>query len=132
MRAKVIEVYSPPRVTAKARRRFDLNVEGGMSFDLKADENGERWNFSKIEDRARARRRIQQERHYVVVGSPPCIDFCILNQNINHKKMPAAEVKRRMIEARLHLAFCAEIYTEQMRAGRHFLHEHPLTATSWQ
>ena len=37
-----------------------------------------------------------------------------------------------MVEARLHFEFCAEIYKEQMRAGRRFLHKHPLTATSWQ
>ena len=42
VRAKIIEVYSPPRGTDEARRRFDLNVEGEMSFDLRADENGER------------------------------------------------------------------------------------------
>ena len=83
-----------------------------------------------MEDRAKARRRIQREKPSVVIGSPPCTDSCTLNQNINHKKMPAEEVRRRMTEARLHLEFCAEIYKEQMCAGRHFLHEHPLTATS--
>jgi hypothetical protein len=46
--------------------------------------------------------------------------------------MTPDEVRRRMAEARLHLEFCAEVYKEQMRAERHFLHEHPLTATSWQ
>ena len=122
VRAKVIEIYSPPRVTAQARRRMDLNVEGGMSFDLKADENGRRWDFTKIEDRARARRRIRHEKPYVVIGSPPCTDFCTLNHNINHKKMAPDEVRRRMAEARLHLEFCAEVYKEQMRAGKHFLH----------
>ena len=31
----------------------------------------------------------------------------------------------------VHSNFCRELYVEQMRSGRHFLHEHPLTATSW-
>ena len=60
VRAKTIEIYSPPRVTVAARRRIDLNVEGGMSFDLKADEKGRRWDFTRLEDRAKVRRRIQQ------------------------------------------------------------------------
>ena len=42
VRAKIIEVYSPPHATAEARRRFDPNVERGMSFDLKADKDGKR------------------------------------------------------------------------------------------
>ena len=62
------------------------------------------------------------EKPYVVIGSPPCTDFCTLNQNINHKRMTPDEVRRRMTEARIHLEFCAEVYVEQMRAGRHFLH----------
>ena len=40
----------------------------------------------------------------------------------------AAE-KRRAVE---HLSFCAELYREQLRHGRYFLHEHPAYATSWQ
>ena len=83
-----------------------------MSFDLKADENGVRLDLTKISDRARARRRIQQEKPYVVIGSPPCTDFCTLNQNINHKKMSPDVVRRRMVEARLHLEFCAEVCRE--------------------
>ena len=31
-----------------------------------------------------------------------------------------------------HLEFCCKIYLEQVRNGRYFVHEHPLTATSWQ
>ena len=30
-----------------------------------------------------------------------------------------------------HMDFCAEIYLYQMKNGRHFLHEHPASATSW-
>ena len=132
VRAKVMEIYSPPRVTAAARKHIYLNIEGGMSFDLRADENGIKWDFTQIQDRARARRKIHEEKPFCVIGSPPCTDFCILNQNINHPKMDPDEVKRRMVEARLHLQFCIEIYQHQLDYGRHFLHEHPASATSWQ
>ena len=30
------------------------------------------------------------------------------------------------------LGFAVEIYWLQLDAGRHFLHEHPATASSWQ
>ena len=46
--------------------------------------------------------------------------------------MTEAERQRRRTEARVHLDFAAEIYQTQLRAGRHFLHEHPETATSWK
>ena len=36
-----------------------------------------------------------------------------------------------MIEAMTRLRFCIEIYQMQLDGGRHFLHEHPSTATSW-
>ena len=66
VRAKVYEMCSPPRVTAYARKHDNLNVEGGMSFDLRADENGVKWDFNKIEHRARARRRIHQDKPFCV------------------------------------------------------------------
>ena len=34
--------------------------------------------------------------------------------------------------AKVHIEFCVKMYWHQMRAGRCFLHEHPLTATSWK
>ena len=31
----------------------------------------------------------------------------------------------------IHLMFVAEVYRRQLARGRHFLHEHPWTAKSW-
>ena len=45
--------------------------------------------------------------------------------------MSPEEVERRMTEARVLLAFAAEVYQMQLDAGRHFVHEHPATASSW-
>eukprot|EP00974_Lingulodinium_polyedra_P026548 2560677-Lingulodinium_polyedra.AAC.1 len=45
--------------------------------------------------------------------------------------MDPAVVRRRRAEARTLLAFVAEIYGLQLKAGRHFVHEHPEGATSW-
>eukprot|EP00973_Karenia_brevis_P070567 9809664-Karenia_brevis.AAC.1 len=35
-------------------------------------------------------------------------------------------------QAIVHLNFCMQLYKIQINAGRHILHEHPLSATSWQ
>ena len=37
-----------------------------------------------------------------------------------------------MKEARTHLKFCMRIYQYQLDRGKHFLHEHPLGASSWK
>ena len=43
VRSKGIEVYSPPRVTVEARRRLDLNVEGGCRSTLKQTRMSKYW-----------------------------------------------------------------------------------------
>ena len=130
-RAKIWEFYSPPRVTAMAASARHLNVNGDRSFDLRKDKEGKEWDFTLAEHRARARRMVSEEKPYITTGSPPCTDFCSLNININHPKMEPQVRRRRMIEAMTHLRFCIEIYQMQLDGGRHFLHEHPSTATSW-
>ena len=41
-------------------------------------------------------------------------------------------VKRMLKEAKRHLHFVISIYNMQLAAGRHFLHEHPVGASSWK
>ena len=90
------------------------------------------WNFLEAEDRRKCREQIIAEEPYIVIGSPPCIDFCIMNQNLNCPKVSPSEVRRRQTEASILLNFAVEIYKLQLDAGRHVLHEHPLSARSWQ
>ena len=51
-----------------------------------------------------------------------------INNKIRDKFVVEAE-KRRAVE---HLVFSIQLYREQLRNGRYFLHEHPSFATSWQ
>eukprot|EP00974_Lingulodinium_polyedra_P015742 1526826-Lingulodinium_polyedra.AAC.1 len=46
--------------------------------------------------------------------------------------MDPQEVKRRQLEGEILLRFAIQIYEMQLAAGRHFLHEHPAAAASWQ
>ena len=127
---KVVELYSPPRVTARISRRGAARIREGGTYDLLADKCGMRWDFTKAEHRQRARREIAELKPYIVIGSPPCTMFSQL-QNLNKRHWSDAEWSARWTAARVHLQFCAQIYQDQLREGRHFLHEHPAWAKSW-
>ena len=47
-------------------------------------------------------------------------------------KGKGAEVKAAIDRGRKHLNFVTSLYRKQLFAGRHFLHEHPMTALSWK
>ena len=109
-----------------------MGLECGFSFDITVpDADGSIWDFSKKSCQQRAWRRLKDQRPYMLVGSPPCTAFSIL-QNLN---AITPEGKARVEEARkratINLQCCADMYREQMRGGRYFVHEHPELATSW-
>ncbi len=91
--------------------------------------DGATWDFQKPQGRKRALDRIRAEEPFLVVGSPPCTMFSSL-QNLRADKGTAAWEKRRRA-AEVLLVFAAAVYQLQIQAGRHFLHEHPAGATSW-
>merc|ERR1712026_132976 len=129
--AKVAELYSPPRVTAELGRLPNMSFVGGPTFDLRRDANGVAWDLRRADHRRRARQQIREEQPFIVIGSPPCTDFCAI-QNLNRRRWSPHEVQRRRAEAMALLGFAVEIYWLQLEAGRHFLHEHPATASSWR
>ncbi len=125
--AAVAELYSPPRVTQALP--IGAGLVAGSTFDLHADVDGVKWNFEKPQDRKRAWERIRTEEPFLIIGSPPCTMFSTL-QNLNAKKGDV-EWERRRRAAEVLLIFAAAVYKLQVLAGRHFLHEHPAGATSW-
>ena len=50
----LVEVYSPPRVTAVAKKFPRYGVLPGGAFDLRPDSSGTSWDFSREEDRREA------------------------------------------------------------------------------
>ena len=131
-KAKVSELYSPPRVTAQLARLPNLGLAAGQTFDLRADRNGRKWNFLLAADREMAKRMIQEEKPYLVIGSPPCTSFCAFNRKWNYRRMDPERVRQAIHEGNVLFKFALEIYELQMSEGRHFLHEHPASASSWQ
>jgi len=132
----VAELYSPPRVTAELKRRHrhvpGMALVPGATFDLEEDENGESYDVLKAVDRQRIRDRVLRDEPFVVVGSPKCTDYSSLTVNLQHPKMTEVELRRRLVEREVMLRFAVEIYCLQLAGGRHFLHEHPRGALSWE
>ena len=126
--AKITELYSVPRVTALLRPSMSLGR--GLTFDLRGDAAGRSWNFLLAADRRDALAKIRAEKPYLVIGSPPCTPFSQL-QRLNRRRMRPEEMQRRLVEGRVLLEFAAQVYHLQLAAGRHFVHEHPASASSW-
>ena len=132
MKAFVSEIYSPPRVTAATKLLPELRPFPGFALDLTtADVNGALWDFASKVMRDRAMKKVREERSQLLIGSPICTAFSTRQRINNLIRCPVtvAAEKKRAVEL---LEFCMELYREQMRHGRYFLHEHPAYASSWQ
>eukprot|EP00969_Alexandrium_andersonii_P267836 11836209-Alexandrium_andersonii.AAC.1 len=66
------------------------------------------------EDRGRVIRALGAQRPYVVVGCPPCTDWCGLNARVDHPCVDRAEVAERKRKVKVHLEFVANIYLSQL------------------
>ena len=51
---------------------------------------------------------------------------------MNFSRMDPEKLRRKKFEAKVLLDFAMEIYEVQLQGGRHFLHEHPESASSWK
>ena len=129
----LMEVYGKGNIVAASHgNRRSLNVDGPRAFDLRTlKPNGEAWDFSKSSDRRLAKQMIEDEKPTWLIGSPPCTFFSAWKQGINYKRMSPEKVESLRREAVQHLHFVIGLYRLQVENGRHFLHEHPATATSW-
>ena len=126
----VSELYSPPRVCQTALK---VGLDAGTSFDLTEVDpyDNKPWDFCLQEKRDRARDRINKEKPFLLIGSPPCRAFNSLFRT-NISRMDPKQVSAIIDEGKRHIEFCLELYQLQMNEGRLFLHEHPLSASSWK
>lgn len=108
---EVCEFYSPPRVVPKV---LGKEIKKGLHFDLSCpDQNGNRWNFSNSNDREKASKYVQTNKPMWILGCPPWDPSSIMN-NLNQSKGDLIEKQRKLIEAQIHLDFCAELDTMQI------------------
>ena len=102
----VAKVYSPERVVKVAR---NMGLDAGFSLDItNVDERGVPWDFTKVERRNAAIRKIFKEEPLFVIGSPLCTEWSIM-QNANKHRWTTEERTRRLEEARIHLEFMCKI-----------------------
>ena len=114
------ELYSPPWVTAEAQK---FGLKTGEAIDILTG-----WGLHQGRATSGWRRSTSTStKNRLIVGSPMCAMFSAL-QNLT----PWTEEKQhRWREDRKHLQFVGELYKQQVKEGRWFLHKHPASATSW-
>ena len=94
------------------------------------------WDFEQDDHKRLAWKRVKEEVPYLLIGSPPCTYFSVL-QGLNkavHGSKPGwlEKFNRETEKAMKHVEFCSALYKYQVQQGRHLLHEHPWTARSWK
>ena len=116
----VTEVYSPIRVNGHAA---NMGLKPRDSMDLVTG-----WDFSREDHRRMAKKRIEETKPNLLIGSPECRMFSAL-QILSPW---SAEKESRRKDAEAHVNFVCELYKQQIQENRWFLHEHPVGATSWR
>ena len=119
----VAEVYSPPRVTQRARMH---GLRPGFALDLTTG-----WNFNRAQHRSEALRLVREHRPALLLLSPPCTPFSSMRQLTDFKRNPY-EVQKERQEGERHVNFSVSLALIQVEAGRGFLFEHPRRAKSWK
>ena len=131
-KVSITEVYSPPRVIDWAKRLPKYGIVPGLALDLTTrDDNGVPWDFDLAERRGAARRLVAKQKPLFLVASPMCTAFCTW-QRLNATRRDPKAVQREYNKAMVHLEFVCQLYSDQMTAGRYFLHEQPASNSSWQ
>jgi len=121
----IVEIYSPERIVKVAEEH---GLRGGWSLDLLTG-----WDFNKKADRDAAKRYVEIVKPTLVVGSPMCTAYSLLQKlNRGKSKEMDAKLDERRRNADMHMEFMMEVYKMQLDEGRYILHEHPLTAESWK
>ena len=84
-----------------------LGLDPCWSLDVTvADEDGPAWDFSTQAKRAKALKKMREDKPFMLITSPMCGPFSALQCFFNYPKMKTAEVKRKLSEAMLHVQFC--------------------------
>ena len=98
----------------------------GYAFDLT-----EGYDMNKRADRREAWRALETDEPKLLVGSPRCTPFSRLWTVFGGPWDPQ---KRHDLlkECEQHVRLCVQMYRFQMSCGRHFVHEHPFTSSSWE
>ena len=123
------EIFSQPRVCQEANHH---GLRPGWSLDLTAKDpaTGQGWDLSDPAVQSRVRKLVHHTQPFCIIGSPPCTAFSPL-QEIGRAKRDPRVMERELNQGKAHIRFCLEIYLIQLKAKRHFVHEHPDRSRAW-
>ena len=87
------------------------------------DDDGEPLDFTSASKRTKARRLVEEQQPFLLIGSPMCTAFSSW-QALNGAKHSRreCEIRRMQAAAELHIRFVTELYALQEQSGRYFLH----------
>ena len=123
----VLELFSPPRVTAEieCRKCAAIQTTSAPAFDLSTG-----WDFFDVRHRKRFWDTLRDEDPDLTVMTPECKGFSIL-MNVNWEKMDPEEAKRLQTKCLAMFQFCIQVAEHRMTNGKFFLLEQPDGASSW-
>ena len=125
----VSEVYSPGRYCALAS---SFGLKPGICASITEQKpDGSYWDFERDEDVREWFDLLERDDPFLLVGIPPCEQFSQLQDLMKCKRSPE-DRETALRKARRHLWVACESYKRQLARGRHFLHEHPWGAGSWE
>ena len=102
----------------------------GLSFDLQTG-----YDLSRYSVQREVEKKIDEVDPDLLIGSPPCTKFSILQKSVRAKGLTDQQQEKFEVglgQATRHINFCVRMYHKRRIKNRYYLHEHPLTATSWQ
>ena len=123
----VLELFSPPRVTAEIIEREcpAIQTTSTPAFDLKTG-----WDFFDVRHRKRFWDLLREEDPDLTVMTPECKGFSVL-MNVNWEKMDPQEAKRLQTKCLAMFQFCIQVAEHRIQNGKFFVLEQPDGASSW-
>ena len=92
-------------------------------------DDGQFWDLGTREDQERLEQIKQEHQTELLIGSAPCISFrTLLHPSERGTK---EQIEKVQDEERQYTQACIKAYKRQLSMSRHFLHEHPVHASSW-
>ena len=113
-------------------RFANISTSYGIDSTLNIDliirrDDGRFWDLGTKEDRERLEQMQQEHQTELLIGNAPCISF----RTLLYPSRTKTQTDRVQDQERQYTRACIEAYKRQLIMGRHFLHEHPVHASSW-
>ena len=115
-------------VSRFANKSTSYGIDSTLIIDLTARRDaGQFWDLGTRKDREKLEQMQREHQTEFLIGSAPCISF----RTLLHPSGTQTQTDRVQDQERQYTRACIEAYKRQLIIGRHFLHEHPVHASSW-